>query len=66
MTHQVSSTQSTKSSSVWSVCLGLLVALLVINQLTICNARYLPTRSDESRLELFKKALKEVCVNFFF
>ena len=57
MSQQVSTSQK---SSIWTICLGLLVVLLVVNQLTLCNARYLPTRADESRKNLIKQMLKEV------
>ena len=49
-----------KPSSIWSFCLGILVVLVLINQLGFCSARYLPTRADESRKEMIKTMLKEV------
>lgn len=55
---------SQKPSSIWSFCLGILVVLVLINQLGFCSARYLPTRADESRKEMIKQMLKEVSFNF--
>jgi len=51
---------NSQKTSVWSWCLGLLVALVLINQLGFCSARYLPTRADESRKEMIKQMLKEL------
>lgn len=58
MSHQLSTIQ--KPFSIWSFCFGLLVVLVLINQLNFCEARYLPTRGDDSRKEVIKAMLKEV------
>lgn len=55
-----------RSSSIRSICFGVLVLLLLINQLGFSQARYLPTRADESRKEMLKAMLKEVSFALFF